>query len=69
MNRDETILAVGMVEAGRRLGLSTRTIATLILSGELKSKKIGRRRLIPVRALEEFLTNDHQTEVRNVPRK
>jgi len=58
MHRDETVLAVGMVEAARRLGLSARTVATLVLRHELPSRKVGRRRLIPVAALEEFVQHD-----------
>ena len=59
MHRDETILAVGMAEAARRLGLSLRTVATLVLSHELPSRKVGRRRIIPVMALEAFVRRDH----------
>jgi excisionase family DNA binding protein len=61
MHRDETVLAVGLTEAARRLGLSTRTVATLVLSDELPSRKVGRRRIIPVVALEAFLRGDHRT--------
>ena len=59
MQRDETVLAVGMVEAARRLGLSARTVATLVLRRELPSRKVGRRRIIPVVALEAFVRSDH----------
>ena len=55
MQQAETVLAVGMVEAGRRLGLSARTIANLIARKELPSRKVGRRRLIAVQDLEEFI--------------
>jgi len=58
MHRDETILAVGMAEAARRLGLSARTVATLVLRQELPSRKVGRRRIIPVLALEAFVRRD-----------
>lgn len=61
MQRDETVLAVGIVEAGRRLGLSARTVATLVLRRELPSRKVGRRRIIPVVALEAFLRGDYAT--------
>lgn len=60
MHRDETVLAVGMVEAARRLGLSARTVATLVSRQELPSRKIGRRRIIPVTALEAFVQPDHR---------
>ena len=61
MHRDETVLAVGLTEAARRLGLSPRTVATLVLRDELPSRKVGRRRIIPVVALEAFLRGDHGT--------
>lgn len=54
MHRDETVLAVGMGEAARRLGLSARTIAKLVSRHELPSRKVGRRRIIPVAALEAY---------------
>ncbi len=56
------VLAVNVREAARRLGVSPRTIATLIARGELVSRKIGRRRVIPVEALEKFLRRDHLTQ-------
>lgn len=55
MQRDETVLAVGIVEAARRLGLSARTVATLVTRHQLASRKVGRRRIIPVIALEAFV--------------
>jgi excisionase family DNA binding protein len=58
MHRDETILAVGIGEAARRLGLSARTVASLVLRQELPSRKVGRRRIIPVVALEAFISRD-----------
>jgi excisionase family DNA binding protein len=59
---NEDVLAVGVAEAGRRLGLSPRTIATLVSRRELPSRKVGRRRIIPVAALELFLRRDHPTQ-------
>ena len=58
MQSNETVVAVGMAEAARRLGLSARTVATLVLRRELPSRKVGRRRIIPVAALEEFIRGD-----------
>ncbi len=55
------VLAVSIAEAARQLGLSTRTVATLITSGELESRKVGRRRLIPLSALVDFVNRDHAT--------
>jgi excisionase family DNA binding protein len=59
MQGDETVIAVGMAEAARRLGLSARTVATLVSRHELPSRKVGRRRIIPVVALEAFIGRDH----------
>lgn len=59
MHKDETILAVGMAEAARRLGVSARTVATLVQRRELPSRKVGRRRIIPIFALESFVQSMH----------
>ncbi len=48
-------LAVSIPEASRRLGLSIRTVAMLVSRRELASRKVGRRRIIPVAALEAFV--------------
>jgi excisionase family DNA binding protein len=61
---NQNILAVDVHEAARRLGVSPRTVATLVKRRELTSRRIGRRRIIPVRALEEFLRRDHSTALR-----
>lgn len=60
MQPREQVLTVSMVEAARRLGLSVRTIATLVKRNELPSRKFGRRRLIVVRDLETFIKRDHR---------
>lgn len=43
------------VAAAQSLGVSVRTIGNLIRTGQLPSVKIGRRRLIPIGALTEFI--------------
>jgi excisionase family DNA binding protein len=58
--QDEKI-AVDVVEAAKRLSLSPRTVATLVARGELQSRKVGRRRIIPISALQTFLRHDHRT--------
>jgi excisionase family DNA binding protein len=65
MQGAETIMAVGLTEAARRLGVSPRTVATLVARGELYSRRIGRRRVIPVRALEMFLNETHIGRVKS----
>lgn len=62
MHQDETVLAVGIAEAARRLGLSARTVATLVVSRELPSRKVGRRRIIPVLALKAFVRQGQSTD-------
>jgi excisionase family DNA binding protein len=61
MNQAEGVIAVGIAEAARRLGLSARTIATLVKRGDLESRKVGRRRLIPISVLTEFIRRDHRS--------
>ena len=57
---DEELLDIS--EAARRLNLSRTTLYALIGRGELKSRTIGRRRMIPRTALEGFAGKDHQTQ-------
>lgn len=56
----EKEIAVGIAEAARRIGVSARTLATLIAQDELPSRKVGRRRIIPVSALEAFVNRGYQ---------
>jgi excisionase family DNA binding protein len=51
-------LAVDTREAAHMLSVSPRTIQNYIRVKMLPSRKIGKRRLIPVRALENFLRSD-----------
>lgn len=62
MQGDAKELAVGTAEAARRLGVSARTVATLVATGELASRKIGRRRIIPVQVLQSFLRNEANSD-------
>ena len=52
-------LAVGIREAAHMLSVSPRTIQNYIAAKLLPARKIGRRTVIPVRALEAFLRTDH----------
>jgi excisionase family DNA binding protein len=49
------VLAVSPAEAGRLAGIGRTTIYYAISSGDLKSLKIGARRLVAVEALREWL--------------
>jgi excisionase family DNA binding protein len=58
-------LAVSVREAAHMLGVSPRTIQNYITIKLIPARKIGRRTVIPVRALENFLRIDHPSPVGN----
>jgi excisionase family DNA binding protein len=50
--------------------ISPRTTANLVANGELRSIRVGRRRLVPYSELERFVKQDHSTaKARSVHRK
>jgi excisionase family DNA binding protein len=51
-------LAVDVREAAYRLSVSPRTIQNYVRAKMLPARKLGRRTVIPVRALENFLRTD-----------
>ena len=48
-------------DSARALGISIRTLDNLILEGELRARRIGRRVLLEKRELERFARRDHKT--------
>ena len=48
-------------DAAKALSISLRTLDNLIASKELTVRRVGRRCLIPRRALEDFARRDHAT--------
>lgn len=52
---ENAILAVGPAEAARMVGLGKTRIYEEIGSGKLRSFRLGRRRMIPIVALEAWL--------------
>ena len=54
-------LAVSTREAAQMLSVSPRTIQNYITAKLLPARKIGRRTVIPVKALELFLRSDHDS--------
>ena len=50
-------LAVSVEEAARLIGVGRSTMFALVQSGSVRSVRVGARRLVPTRALEEFLEN------------
>ena len=59
-------LAVSVREAAAMLSVSPRSVQNYISAKTLQARKIGRRTVIPVRALEAFLRSDHASPVRPV---
>lgn len=54
-NKQVEPLAVSPEGASARLGISVRAVYTHISTGELRSFKDGKRRLIPVAELQRFI--------------
>ena len=48
-------LSVSVDEAARLLGVGRTTVFTLLDEGTIRSVKVGSRRLVPRKALDEFL--------------
>jgi len=61
MNPNPEKLAVSTREAAQMLSVSSRTIQNYIAAKLLPARKIGRRTVIPIRALELFLRSDHES--------
>ena len=60
-------LAVDIREAARLLSVSPRTIQNYISAKVLPARKIGRRTVITVRALESFLRADQSLPAQDSP--
>lgn len=52
-------LAVNIRDAARILSVSQRTIQSYLTANVLRSRRIGRRRVILIHDLEVFLSTDH----------
>ena len=61
-------LAVDIRSAAEMLSVSPRTIQNYIHAKLLPARKIGRRTVIPVRALENFLRSDQPSPVMETAR-
>ena len=51
-------LSVSVDEAAQLLGVGRTTVFTLLEEGTIRSVKVGNRRLVPRKALDEFLSGD-----------
>ena len=52
---DDEPRLVGVASAQKRLGIGRSLCWELIASGELPSVRIGRRRLVPVEAIDDYV--------------
>ena len=58
MESENKKLAVGIREAAQMIGVSPRSVQNYVAAKLLPARKLGRRTVIPVRALEAFLRTD-----------
>lgn len=56
------LILISKRDAAKALSISLRTLDNLIASKELAVRRVGRRCLIPRKALEEFARRDHRTQ-------
>lgn len=54
-------VTLSVAEAAKALGLSDRTITSMIAKGEIPVVRIGKRRLIPVDGLREWVASKTAT--------
>jgi excisionase family DNA binding protein len=54
------VLLISQKQAAEILGVSLRKVASLISEGELPSRKIGKRRLVPVQELRKFALGPYE---------
>lgn len=54
----DTQLAITPEEAAKRLSIGRSTIYKLIAAGEIPARRLGRRLVVPVRALERLLDEE-----------
>lgn len=66
MEKKEQSAFLSIVKAAEVSGLSARTIQKYIASGQLSARKIGRRRLIELARLREFLAADQPVSTRGM---
>lgn len=59
---DAPRLALSITETARALGLSQASVERLIASGDLPSRLAGRRRLIGIDAIRNWLAGDNESE-------
>lgn len=55
MTKDMKRIALSVEEAAATLGLSVTRAYQLVRCGQLPAKKVGKRWLVPIKALEEWI--------------
>lgn len=53
MQTRNDVVLVALPEAARRMSLGLSTLKLLIANGKLRSLKVGKRRLVPVSAIDD----------------
>ncbi len=61
-DRPEEPLVISVAEAAERVGVSDWLIYRLIQEGNFPHRRLGRRIVIPVRALERWIDQTDQTQ-------
>lgn len=61
--------ALDVKQAAARLGVSDRTMHALVISGQVPSVKVGRRRLIAPSTIQRLLTEGIPTSLRGIRRR
>lgn len=59
------LILISKRDAAKALSISLRTLDNLIAAKQLTVRRVGRRCLIPRKALEDFARRDHSTAVLN----
>lgn len=57
VNSTDSRVVLTIEEAAHRLGIGRTTMYALVMSGEVRSVTIGRLRRVPIRCLDEYVTN------------
>ena len=56
LERDPDVAVLTVEQVAAHLGITVRAVRAVINSGELRASKIGKRLLVTVRALREFIS-------------
>ena len=63
MNTPVPVRLYGLPEVCQAIGLGRTTVKQLIYDGDLDSIRVGRRRLVPVESIDQFITARLESKV------